>query len=134
FSPQHKVVGIVGVSNALVVDTPDALLVVARGESEKVKDLVRDLKQGGIAQALDHRFDNRPWGSYEVLHEEPQFKLKKIVVLPGKQLSYQSHSKRAETWVVIQGKARVILNDVEHDLLPGQTIQIPVGVKHRMRN
>jgi mannose-1-phosphate guanylyltransferase/mannose-1-phosphate guanylyltransferase/mannose-6-phosphate isomerase len=134
FSRGEKAVGIVGLSQMLVVDTPDALLLAAKGESEKVRDLVRDMRQAGIAQVKEHRFDARPWGTYEILHEDPQFKLKKIMVSPGQKLSYQSHAKRAETWVVIEGVAQVVLNDVQYDLKAGDTICIPRGAKHRMIN
>jgi mannose-6-phosphate isomerase len=80
------------------------------------------------------RFDRRPWGSYTVLEEGLNYKVKRIEVLPGKRLSYQKHSKRAEHWVMIQGTGRMTLNDDLIGLGPGQSIDVPVGAAHRIEN
>jgi mannose-6-phosphate isomerase len=80
------------------------------------------------------RFDRRPWGSYTVLEEGLNYKVKRIEVLPGKRLSYQRHSKRAEHWVLVQGKGRMTLNDELVELGPGQSIVVPVGAAHRIEN
>ena len=79
-------------------------------------------------------FDRRPWGTYTVLDEGSLFKVKRIEVLPGKRLSYQKHSKRAEHWFIVQGNARVTLDDAEIDLSAGQAIDIPKGSAHRIEN
>ena len=78
--------------------------------------------------------DSRPWGSYEVLVDSPDHKVKQIVVLPGKRLSYQKHSQRAEHWVVVQGTARVTLDDREIEVKSGQAIDIAIGSAHRVEN
>ena len=80
------------------------------------------------------KFDQRPWGTFTVLDEGKDFKVKRIEVLPGKRLSYQKHAQRAEHWVVVQGTARVTLNDVEVTVPSGQSIDIPVGAAHRAEN
>jgi mannose-6-phosphate isomerase len=80
------------------------------------------------------RFDRRPWGSYTVLEEGLNYKVKRIEVLPGKRLSYQKHSKRAEHWVLIQGTGRMTLNDELIGLKTGQSIDVPVGAAHRIEN
>lgn len=80
------------------------------------------------------RFDRRPWGSFTVLDEGKDFKVKRIEVLPGKRLSYQRHSHRAEHWVVVQGTAKVTLDDHEIIVHPGQTIDIGIGAAHRVEN
>ena len=80
------------------------------------------------------RFDRRPWGSYTVLEEGLNYKVKRIEVLPGKRLSYQRHSKRAEHWVLVQGRGRMTLNDELVELGPGQSIVVPVGAAHRIEN
>lgn len=80
------------------------------------------------------RFDRRPWGSFTVLDEGENYKVKRIEVLPGKRLSYQKHSQRAEHWVVVQGVAKVTLDDVETILKPGQMIDVGVGMAHRVEN
>ena len=79
-------------------------------------------------------FDRRPWGSYTVLEEAPTFKVKRIEVLPGKRLSYQKHSQRAEHWFVVEGTARVTLDDNEITVRTGESIDIPIGSAHRVEN
>ena len=79
-------------------------------------------------------FDRRPWGTYTVLDEGALFKVKRIEVLPGKRLSYQKHSQRAEHWFVVEGSARVTLDDEEINLKPGEAIDIPKGSAHRIEN
>lgn len=78
--------------------------------------------------------DDRPWGSYEVLDDSPSHKVKRIEVSPGRRLSYQRHQRRAEHWFVVEGTARVTLNDVDHDLAAGMSIDIPQGAAHRVTN
>ncbi|MGI8897811.1 MAG: phosphomannose isomerase type II C-terminal cupin domain [Pyrinomonadaceae bacterium] len=80
------------------------------------------------------RFDRRPWGTFTVLDEGKDFKVKRIEVLPGKRLSYQKHSQRAEHWVVVQGTAKVTLDDHEIVVGPGQAIDVAVGAAHRVEN
>jgi mannose-6-phosphate isomerase-like protein (cupin superfamily) len=80
------------------------------------------------------RFDRRPWGSYTVLEEGPNYKVKRIEVLPGKRLSYQKHSKRSEHWFLIQGTGRVTLNDDDIVIGAGQAIDVAVGTAHRVEN
>ena len=79
-------------------------------------------------------FDRRPWGTYEVLDEGDLFKVKRIEVLPGKRLSYQKHSKRAEHWFVVSGIAKVTLDDEEIRVSAGKAIDIPIGAAHRVEN
>ena len=80
------------------------------------------------------RFDRRPWGSFTVLDEGKGFKVKRIEVLPGKRLSYQKHAQRAEHWVVVQGIAKVTLDDREIVVRLGQAIDIAMGAAHRVEN
>jgi mannose-1-phosphate guanylyltransferase/mannose-1-phosphate guanylyltransferase/mannose-6-phosphate isomerase len=134
YSLQQKVIGLVGVDNLLVVDTADGLLVSRKGMSQKVKELVEQIKESGSNTASEHAFEWRPWGGFEVLADTEQFKVKKITVDPGARLSYQSHKKRAEHWTVIEGEAEVILDDVSHFLGANGSIEIPMGSKHRLKN
>ncbi|WP_456434053.1 phosphomannose isomerase type II C-terminal cupin domain [Thermosulfuriphilus sp.] len=78
--------------------------------------------------------DHRPWGYFKVLSDEPDHKVKRIVVYPGKRLSLQYHHHRHEHWFVVRGKARVTLGEEEIFLLPGQAVDIPVGTPHRVAN
>lgn len=80
------------------------------------------------------RFDRRPWGTFTVLDEADGFKVKRIEVLPGKRLSYQKHAQRAEHWVVVNGTAKVTLDDQEITVGSGEAIDIPVGAAHRVEN
>ncbi len=80
------------------------------------------------------RFDRRPWGSFTVIDEGEGFKVKRIEVLPGKRLSYQKHAKRAEHWVVVQGTAKVTLDDRQLIITTGEAIDIAVGAAHRVES
>ena len=78
--------------------------------------------------------DERPWGKYFVLEDAPTHKVKRIEVKPGGRLSYQYHHKRSEVWTIVQGKARITLNDVDTDYTGGDVIEIPLKAKHRIMN
>jgi mannose-6-phosphate isomerase-like protein (cupin superfamily) len=88
-----------------------------------------------IRDSQGREFDERPWGSFTVLDDELfDHKVKRIVVAPGKRLSYQTHSRRAEHWFVVNGTATVILDGVEHEVPTGGSIDIGLGQKHRCEN
>lgn len=87
---------------------------------------------GGSVEVRE--FDQRPWGSYTVLEEGSTFKVKRIEVLPGKRLSYQKHSQRAEHWYVVEGTAKVTLDDRDLTVVAGEAIDIPIGSAHRVEN
>ena len=80
------------------------------------------------------KFDRRPWGTFTVIDEGENFKVKRIEVLPGKRLSYQKHAQRADHWVVVQGSAKVTLDDRDIVVTTGQAIDIAVGSAHRVEN
>jgi len=80
------------------------------------------------------KFDRRPWGTFTVLDERDGFKVKRIEVLPGKRLSYQKHAQRAEHWFIVQGEAKVTLNDRDITLSTGHAIDIAIGYAHRIEN
>jgi mannose-1-phosphate guanylyltransferase/mannose-1-phosphate guanylyltransferase/mannose-6-phosphate isomerase len=134
FTVQGKVVGLVDITDTIVVDTPDALLLAHKGSSQKVKELVDSMREVGLPEATEHRFEHRPWGGFEVLSDEKDYKAKKIIIDPGARLSYQSHAKRAEHWVIVSGQAEVTLDEKVIALSSGQSIYIPVGAKHRIHN
>lgn len=131
---RDKVYGLVGVEGLIVVDTEDALLIARRGASEEVKELVETMKSAGRREAVEHSFELRPWGDFEVLRDTERFKSKLIRVHPGQQLSYQSHRHRSEHWVIVAGHPEVVLDDAVHRLAPGDHIAIPQGARHRIRN
>jgi mannose-6-phosphate isomerase len=80
------------------------------------------------------RFDRRPWGTFTVLDEAPNYKVKRIEVLPGKRLSYQKHAHRSEHWMAVVGRARVTLDGNEIVMSEGETVDIGAGVAHRIEN
>lgn len=79
-------------------------------------------------------FDQRPWGSFTILDEGPDYKVKRLEVLPEKRLSYQKHARRAEHWFVVRGIAKVTLNGRELLVKAGESIDIPTGTAHRVEN
>jgi len=85
-------------------------------------------------QPTSPQYEERPWGSYTVLDEGSHYKVKRLEVLPGKRMSYQKHSQRAEHWMVVQGTARVILEGQERTVESGGTVDVPVGTAHRIIN
>jgi mannose-6-phosphate isomerase len=82
----------------------------------------------------DPPYDRRPWGGFQVLDDRDHFKVKRITVDPGRRLSYQTHARRAEHWVVVEGTALVTVDGTPNELGPGQSIDIPCGAAHRVEN
>jgi len=128
-----------GVERLVVVATADAVLVAAADRAQDVKIVVDRLKQDNRPEATSHPEVHRPWGSYRTLDRGTGFQLKHIRVKPGGRLSLQSHTHRAEHWVVIEGIARVTRGpDVDHletvDLDKNRSIDIPLGWVHRLEN
>ena len=119
-----------------MVDTPDVLLVLKKGEGQQIKELVARVKADAASagKLKHHVFEERPWGRFEVLMDNNNFKSKIITVWPGQRLSYQSHAKRSEHWIITSGEAKVTLNDEIHHLKGGEYIYIPQGSKHRIAN
>jgi mannose-1-phosphate guanylyltransferase/mannose-6-phosphate isomerase len=134
FSGEPKVAAVVGAKDLIVVETKDALLVLKKGFGQQLKAVLDKVKSMAPTLLKDHPFETRPWGQFEVLRDEGHYKSKKITVLPGQKLSYQSHTKRAENWIIVKGIAEVTLNDKVHTLKRGESIFIPQGAKHRMAN
>ncbi len=134
FPGPGRVYGLVGVDDLLVVDSADALMVARRGRSQEVKEAVAALREAGHPQATEHPFDVRPWGRFDVLADEADFKSKVIRVDPGQRLSYQSHRHRAEHWVIVRGRPEVVLDDRVLTPSPGEHVYIPQGAKHRISN
>lgn len=131
-SPQ-KMVAAVDVENLIVIDTSDALLIVPKGSSEKVKQVV-DIVKEQSEQYKTHKTVHRPWGTYTVLEIGTSYKIKKITVLPGKKLSLQKHFHRNEHWIVVSGTATVQKGNTEVMVCPNESIYIKMGEKHRLSN
>ena len=132
-SPDQQLVGI-GLRDLVVVAMPDAVLVADRSRAQDVKLAVAALKTKGAAQAETLPRDYRPWGWYESLAMGGRFQVKRIVVHPGAALSLQSHHHRAEHWIVVEGTARVTIDNSVQLVSENQSVYIPLGAKHRMEN
>lgn len=130
----HRPVVAIGTKNLIIIDDKDALLVASQTHAEKVKDIVSDLKDKKIKEAEEHRLCLRPWGSYDVLEEGPNFKVKRITVKPGASLSLQMHNHRAEHWVVVKGIACVTKDKDVFELKENESTFIPLKTKHRLQN
>lgn len=129
-----RLVSVLGVSDLLIVDTKDAVLVADKSRAQDVKKIVSRLKKEGREEAQIHARAYRPWGSYETVDEEGRFKVKRIVVNPGAQLSLQMHHHRAEHWIVVKGTAKVTRGEEAFLLSENESTYIPLGEKHRLEN
>jgi mannose-1-phosphate guanylyltransferase/mannose-1-phosphate guanylyltransferase/mannose-6-phosphate isomerase len=132
-SDRQQIVGI-GLTDIVAVAMPDAVLVAHRKDAQRVKEAVAALKARGAAQAESFPVDHRPWGWFESLVIGERFQVKRIVVHPGAALSLQSHHHRSEHWIVVQGTARVTVDDQVKLVSENQSVYIPLGAVHRMEN
>ena len=131
---EDRLTAVLGIDDAVVVTTPDAVLVLPRARAEEVKDIVAELKVRGCPEASEHRRVHRPWGHYEGVDAGERFQVKRIVVLPGCKLSLQRHMHRAEHWVVVRGTAAVTIGDEHKTVHENESIYIPMGTVHRLAN
>jgi mannose-1-phosphate guanylyltransferase / mannose-6-phosphate isomerase len=129
-----RLVGVVGLSNVVVVETPDAVLVADRDRSQDVKLIVNQLQASGRSEHTLHRQVHRPWGWYDSIDSGERFQVKRIMVKPGAALSLQMHHHRAEHWIVVSGTAEVTNGDAVLLLTENQSTYIPLGQTHRLRN
>lgn len=134
FGDKGKNYSFVGIKDMILVDTKDALLLVKKGHSQDVKHVVDCLAKEKSTLVKEHVFERRPWGDFEILRDTNHFKSKVIHVRPHSQISYQSHAKREEHWIITRGKGEVVLNDQIITIKAGSHVHIPVGAKHRIRN
>ena len=129
-----RLVASVGVTNLIIVETPDAVLVMDRSQSQNVKKIVQQLEQQKRQELKLHRKVNRPWGWYDSIDEGDRFKVKRIQVNPGASLSLQKHHHRAEHWVVVKGTAEITNAGQVILLTENQSTYIPLGEVHRLAN
>lgn len=128
-----QLVGI-GLEDMIAVAMPDAVLVARKGDAQRVKEAVAALKSAGARQATAFNRDFRPWGWYESLALGNRFQVKRIVVNPGAALSLQSHHHRSEHWIVVEGTARVTVDDEVRLVTENESVYIPLGAIHRLEN
>lgn len=130
----HRLVAVAGLDNVMVVETPDAVLVVHREKTQDVKVLVDLVRKTGRSEATEHRKVYRPWGAYDSVDDGDRYQVKRITVKPGAKLSQQMHHHRAEHWIVVKGTARVTCGHETFLLSENQSSYIPLGTVHRLEN
>jgi len=131
---QSRLIAGIGLEDLLVIETDDAILVAKRGESQKVKDLVNQLKADGRMITDEHTTVFRPWGQYSLLSGGRGYQMKKIAVNPGQILSLQMHYHRSEHWIVVGGTAKVTIGETEQMVHENESVFIPQTTKHRLEN
>ncbi len=125
---------LVGVKDLVVVVTEDAVLVADKHRAQDVKAIVDQMKLADRSELNEHKVVYRPWGSYQGIDAGDGYQVKQIIVKPGGRLSLQSHAKRAEHWVVVQGVAKVTCDDKVFLLNENESTFIPLGARHRLEN
>ncbi|MCL2881548.1 MAG: mannose-1-phosphate guanylyltransferase/mannose-6-phosphate isomerase [Coriobacteriia bacterium] len=133
YSPE-RLVATLGVKDLLVVDTSDATLVAPRDRAQDVRLVVNALSKQDAPELREPKVSARPWGTWKIVEEGVGFKVKEIVVTPDSRLSLQSHERRSEHWVVVEGTALVTQGNTEIQVETGQSVYNPVGTKHRLEN
>jgi mannose-1-phosphate guanylyltransferase len=129
-----KTVATIDINDLIIVDTDDALLISKKGSSQKVKQVVKQLNIQNSKLTIEHSVVHRPWGTYEVLLSTANYKIKRIVVKPGKRLSLQKHFHRNEHWIVVSGTATVTVGDSIKLIRPNESTYIKMGEVHRLEN
>ena len=132
-SENRLVVGI-GLENLIVVETNDAILVANKENIQKVKNVVKELKEEGQSEGINHRKIYRPWGNYDSVVEGERWQVKRIEVKPAASLSLQMHHHRTEHWIVVTGTAEVEIDSEKFIIGENKSIYIPLGSTHRLSN
>jgi len=129
-----RLISTVGVKDLLIVETDDAILISKKGETQKVKDIVKHLEMLGRKEINEHITTHRPWGSYTILEEGPRYKIKRIMVNAEQKLSHQMHHHRSEHWIVVKGTARVTIGGKEEFVHENESTYVPKSTLHRLEN
>lgn len=124
----------IGLRNLFIVDTPDALLVCDKDNTEAVKKIVEEIKKRGRQEHIAHNTVKRPWGSYTVINTALGFKVKEVHINPHRRLSLQAHTRRSEHWIVVEGEAKITNGDKTYYLSANESTYISKGTKHRLEN
>lgn len=131
---QKEIVAVSGLEDIILVETEDAIMACKMDKSQNVKNLYEKLKKQESDTTKLHKTVFRPWGYYTCMNEGSGYLTKTICVLPKQKLSVQSHNHRSEHWIILEGKALVLLNGKEHYLNAGDSIDIPLKAKHSLQN
>ncbi|BCD47630.1 mannose-1-phosphate guanylyltransferase/mannose-6-phosphate isomerase [Helicobacter suis] len=134
YSTPDKLVCLLGLTNCVIADTKDALLVASKDHLDSLKDLVEEVGKKNADLLKTYPLEYRPWGSFEVLLERSFFKVKLLEITPHKRLSLQRHKHRSEHWVVVEGVASVIIDSRSFKVLTNESVFIKQGQIHRLGN
>ncbi|MDP2905464.1 MAG: sugar phosphate nucleotidyltransferase [Candidatus Omnitrophota bacterium] len=124
----------VGLKDVLAIDSSDSVLLIKKGYSDKVRDLVALIEKKGLSHSKDGLTVSRPWGYYTVLHEEKDYKVKEIGVFAGKSLSLQRHKYRSEHWNVVEGRLDALVGSRKISAGRNESIFVPRNLKHKISN
>lgn len=130
----NRLISTIDVEDLMIVDTADAIVIAKKGSTQKVKELVAEVKKKNIELTNVHTTAHRPWGSYTILEENEGYKVKQITVRPGAKLSLQYHHHRSEHWIVVSGTATVTVGENTFELKQNESTYIPKEAKHRLAN
>lgn len=130
----NRLISTIDVEDLMIVDTTDAIVISKKGSTQKVKDLVGEVKKRNVEMTNVHTTAHRPWGTYTILEENTGYKVKQITVRPGGKLSLQYHHHRSEHWIVVSGTATVTINDRTFELKQNESTFIPKEATHRLFN
>jgi len=131
---RDRLIAGIGLDDLLVVETDDVVLVARRGESQRVKEVVQRLKKLGRKEAVEHTTVYHAWGTSQIVGRGQGYLMKKVRVLPGKELTLQMHYHRSEHWVFLRGTARVVRGEETLMLHEGESVFIPQTVQHQLAN
>ncbi len=129
-----RLISTIDVEDLMIIDTQDALVISKKGSTQKVKELVAEIKKINNEMTNVHTTAHRPWGTYTILDENPGYKVKQITVHPGAKLSLQYHHHRSEHWIVVKGIATVTINQNTFNLKENESTYIPKEATHRLVN
>lgn len=131
---ESRLVTVIGLDDVVVVETPDAVLVMHKGKAQAIKRAIEHFNQNGRQEHMENLRVYRPWGWYDGIDKGERFQVKRIMVKPNEKLSLQMHHHRAEHWVVVSGTAKVTVDGEEMLLGENQSTYIPLGRTHRLEN
>lgn len=129
-----KLVALCDVNDLMIIDHDDVLMVCKKNSSSSIKKIIDKLKERDDERLKFHTTVYRPWGTFSILDEGPNYKVKRLVVYPGKRLSLQKHSRRSENWTIVSGVANIVCGDRDIELGPSESVYIPAETKHRIEN
>ena len=134
FKSENRLVVGVNIQNLTVVETMDAILVMERSASQSIKEVVQNLKDNKYKESFEHSKSYRPWGSYVALKEELNWKVKKLLINPNQSLSLQMHKYRSEHWIIVEGIAKIEIDNKVSIIRKNESAFIPKNTKHRLTN